>query len=246
MLRVENICKSYGALQALDGVSLDITAGERHAIIGPNGAGKTTLFNIIAGEIAPDQGTISLDGEPITALRTPRRAQLGIGRSYQQNTLFDALTARQNLMLADLARRGRAWRLWRTTAQRRAANERVAEIAIAIGITDWLDTPVRALPYGVKRQLEIGVARTGVTRILLLDEPTAGMAPEETRHMRHLVATVSAELAVLVIEHDMDMVFGIADRLTVLSAGRVIFSGTPADARTSPAVQDAYLGGLNP
>ena len=242
MLRVEGVRKSFGAVSALDGVSLDVASGERHAVIGPNGAGKTTLFDIIAGELAPDAGRILLDGEPITHLGAAERARSGLGRSFQRNSLFEALSARENLLLADLARRGQAWRVWRSRRGRRPAEERMRRIARATGLSDWLDRPVRTLPYGVKRQLEIAVARIGVTKLLLLDEPTAGMAPEETRFMRHLIATVSSELAVLVVEHDMDIVFGIADRITVLNAGRVIFSGGPDEARASPAVREAYLG----
>ena len=242
MLRVENIRKRFGALQALEDVSLKVAAGERHAIIGPNGAGKTTLFNIIAGETAPDQGQVLLDGSPVTNLGTSKRARLGLGRSFQQNTLFEALSVKENLLLADLARRGRTWRMWRSRRRQREAQDRTEDIAQATGIADWLCTPVHALPYGMKRQLEIALARMGVTKILLLDEPTAGMAPEETRYMRHLIATVSEELAVLVVEHDMDIVFGIADQITVLNAGRVIFTGSPEEARASAAVREAYLG----
>lgn len=240
MLRVENVSRRFGALTALAGVSLDVAIGERHAIIGPNGAGKTTLFNVIAGDFAADGGIILFDGKPVTRLGSSGRARRGLGRSFQQNTLFESLTVRENLLIAELARHRGLWSL--NQRHLREASDRLMEIADVTGLESWLDAPVRHLPYGARRQLEVAVARVGATRLLLLDEPTAGMAPEESRRMREMIALVSRDLALVIVEHDMDVVFGIADRITVLERGRVVFSGSPEDTRASPEVRAAYLG----
>ncbi len=240
MLRVDNVSRRFGALTALANVSLDVAIGERHAIIGPNGAGKTTLFNVIAGDIPADGGAILFDGKPVTGLGASGRARRGLGRSFQQNTLFDALTVRENLRVAELARHRGVWSLGRRAL--READGRLIEIAQVTGLETWMDAPVRYLPYGTRRQLEVAVARVGATRLLLLDEPTAGMAPEESRRMREMVARVSRDLALVIVEHDMDVVFGIADRITVLDRGRTVFSGSPEETRASPEVRAAYLG----
>lgn len=240
MLRAEGLSKAFGALTATDDVSLALAPGERVGLIGPNGAGKTTLFNILAGEIAPDAGRVLLDGADVTALGPDARARRGLARSFQKNAVFDSISVADNLALADLAARGRAWR-WRPGLPA-DTRDRVAATAERVGLTDQLETPADALSYGAVRQLEVGLALIAEPKALLLDEPTAGMSPEETAAMQALIADLPQETAVLLVEHDMDLVFGLAERLIVMTAGAILFDGAPEDAQRSEAVREVYLG----
>tara|TARA_R110002096_G_scaffold62710_1_gene154702 strand:+ start:352 stop:1101 length:750 start_codon:yes stop_codon:yes gene_type:complete len=242
MLEAIGLSKRFGALQATHEVSLRLEAGARHAIIGPNGAGKTTLFNLLAGELQPDAGSILLNGRNVTRASADARARAGLARSFQRNNLFEPETVALNLALADIAHTGAGWHIWRRLSQDRAQAARIEGIAEQVGLADRLQQPVRSLSYGARRQLEVGLALTGAPRVLLLDEPTAGMSPEETGRMLALIDTLPPNLAVLIVEHDMDLVFAHADRITVLNYGEVLFEGTPDQVRASSVVQETYLG----
>jgi ABC-type branched-subunit amino acid transport system ATPase component len=243
MLRAENLCKAFGALQVTRDVSLDIPEGARHAIIGPNGAGKTTLFNLLAGELTPDAGAILIDDRDITHLPPNRRARLGLSRSFQKNNLFPRQSVRDNLLLADIAARGYGYRFWPRLAARKDAYRKAETIADQIGLTDELARGVAELSYGAQRQLEVGLALMAEPKVLLLDEPTSGMSPEETGRMLRLVDDLPRSLTVVMIEHDMDLVFAHADRITVLNYGEVLMEGRPGEVRGSDVVQETYLGG---
>ncbi len=243
MLRAEELSKTFGALEVTRAVSLEVPLGQRLAIIGPNGAGKTTLFNILAGELKPSAGEIYLDERPVTALSPDRRARLGLARSFQKNNLFPQLSVRQNLLLAQLARSGEARIFWRRLSQMIQPQREAQRIAELVGLEDRLTSQVGALSYGAQRQLEIGLALATQPKVLLLDEPTSGMSPEETQRMLDLVSGLPRDLAVVIIEHDMDMVFGTADRIMVLNYGQVLLEGRPEEVRASQVVQETYLGG---
>ena len=243
MLRAENLCKAFGALQVTRDVSLEIPEGARHAIIGPNGAGKTTLFNLLAGELAPDAGAILIDDRDITRLPPNRRARLGLARSFQKNNLFPRQTIRDNLLLADIAARGYGNRFWSRLTARKDAFSKAETIAGQIGLADDMERGVAELSYGAQRQLEVGLALMAEPKVLLLDEPTSGMSPEETGRMLRLIDDLPRSLTVLMIENDMDVVFAHADRISVLNYGEVLMEGRPGEVRGSDVVQETYLGG---
>ena len=243
MLRADSLYKNFGALEVTCDVSIDVPVGMRHAIIGPNGAGKTTLFNLLAGELAPGRGSIYLDERDVTSLPPNRRAQLGLSRSFQRSNVFSGLSVRENLLLADIAKSGRGRIFWKRLDAERAPVESIERVAELVGLADLLDRRVSELPYGSIRQLEIGLALATKPRVLLLDEPTSGMSPGETERMLALVGELPRDLAVLIIEHDMDMVFETADRITVLNYGQVLMEGTPEEVRGSSVVRETYLGG---
>jgi branched-chain amino acid transport system ATP-binding protein len=242
VLRAEGLFKSFGSLAVARNVSLALERGARHALIGPNGAGKTTLFNMLSGETRPDAGRVYFGSRDITAEPPDARARSGIARSFQRNSLFDDMTARDNLVCAALLARGLGGIFWRNLRDFPEVYEKADDIAALVGLSDSADRPARSLAYGLQRQLEVGLALALDPVVLLLDEPTAGMSPEETRAMRALLAGLPGELTLLVVEHDMDVVFDIAERITVLDAGTVLFEGTPAEVRASPEVRARYLG----
>ena len=242
MLRAEGLQKQFGALAVTADVSLRVAAGTRHAIIGPNGAGKTTLFNLLCGELSPSAGRIYIDDEDVTHRSIDDRARRGLARSFQKNNLFASRTVRGNLLLGDIAGHGYGYRVWTRLAQVRAAHERAELVAAQVGLTEVLDQRVSTLSYGAQRQLEIGLTLMGKPRILLLDEPTSGMSPEETARMLTLIDALPRSLAVLIIEHDMDLVFAHADRITVLNYGAVLMEGSADEVRGSQLVHDTYLG----
>jgi branched-chain amino acid transport system ATP-binding protein len=214
-----------------------------HAVIGTNGAGKSTLINLLSGEVAPSGGTVELLGHDITAWPQPRRARAGLGRSYQRNTIYPSFSVFENCRLAAQARFQRAWRWWQD-AQRCEASSAAARTAAAqAGLDALLDRPAGLLSHGQKRQLEIAMCLATAPEVLLLDEPLAGMGAEETERMLALLAGLRAGHAILLVEHDMDAVFRIADRITVMVNGAVIASDTPPAVRSNAAVQSAYLGG---
>ena len=242
LLRIDGLTRYFGALAALDRVSLAVAPRERRAVIGPNGAGKTTLFDLITGHLAPTRGRIVFAGEPVTGLPPDAVARRGIGRSYQRNNAFPSLPVLENLRLAAAAGQPGSYDLLGGGARRRSTGERARAVAEAIGLADRLDESAGRLSYGEQRQLEIGVALAARPRLLLLDEPTAGMSPEETQRMIQLLQALPRETTVLVIEHDMDVVFALAERITVLHHGEVLCEGAPAEVRADPRVYDVYLG----
>ena len=243
-LETRSLNKSFGSLAVMQEVSLAFTAGLRYAIIGPNGAGKTTYFNLLAGNLRPDSGTILFEGRDVTGLDVTNRARIGISRSFQRNSLFPDFTVRDNLLLACALRAGRAPIFWRSMKRLAAHRVEANEVAAKVGLADALDVPVRQLSYGSQRQLEVALALACKPRVLLLDEPTSGMSPEETARMHELIKGLSPTLTVIVIEHDMDIVLNLADRVIVLDYGRVLEQGTPAVIRTSKIVRERYLGEL--
>ena len=238
MIDVRDLHRSFGGVTALDGVTLAVAEGERRAIIGPNGAGKTTLFNILTGELAPTGGTVRLAGEDVTGRRTFELARRGLARMYQRNELFDPLTARENVALALTAKAG-PYRFGGIPADEARAADELLE---RVGLAGAGATPARALSHGQRRQLELAVALATAPRVLLLDEPTAGMSPAETARIAELIAALDRALTLLIVEHDMDVVFRLADRITVLHEGKVIADGTPAQVRGDTLVNEVYLG----
>ena len=242
MLETRGLRKSFGALEVTREVSLLVQTGSRHAIVGPNGSGKTTLFNLLAGELAADAGAVLLAGRDVSRLPPDARARAGLARSFQANTLFAGLTVRENLALAFAIGEGWAPVFWRRFSAIPGQRRQAEELAARLHLADLLDRRAEALPYGAQRQLEIGLALATRPKVLLLDEPTAGMSGEETRAMTALIAALPRELTLLVIEHDMAVVFDIADRITVLDYGRILVEGTPPEVRASELVRQRYLG----
>jgi branched-chain amino acid transport system ATP-binding protein len=239
MIEIGELRRAFGGVVALDGVSLKVPEGERRAVIGPNGAGKTTLINILAGEIPPSSGAVRLGGRDITRLRSWQRARLGLAHVYQRTELFSPLSARENVALAVGAHRG-PYRVFR--APPRSEYAEADALLERVGLAGRGGLLVRALSHGERRQLELAVALAQRPRVLLLDEPTAGMSPVETARITELVASLDRALTILIVEHDMDVVFRLADRVTVLHEGRVIADGTAADVRGDVRVHDVYLG----
>ncbi|MBS0434165.1 MAG: ABC transporter ATP-binding protein [Proteobacteria bacterium] len=242
LLRSNLLTRRFGGLTAVDGVSLELHRGEVHAVIGTNGAGKSTLINMLSGEMPASSGSIEFAGRDVTDWSQPRRARAGIGRSYQRTTIFPEFTVLENCRLCAQAALPRPWALWEA-AQRCAASLTVAHEALAAaGLADAAQRGAGTLSHGGKRQLEIAMCLATKPRVLLLDEPLAGMGAEETERMLALLASLKSEHAVLLVEHDMDAVFRIADRITVMVNGEVIASDAPAAIRSNHEVQTAYLG----
>ncbi|MCX7355301.1 MAG: ABC transporter ATP-binding protein [Alphaproteobacteria bacterium] len=242
LLRAEGITKRYGGILACDNVGIELRAGETHAVIGPNGAGKTTLLAQLAGEIAPDSGRIHLGARDVTDLRAPERAALGLGRSFQITSVFREFTTRQNVALAVQAHDGHSFRFWRKARTDAALIEPARAMLDRLGLGDRAGVPAALLSHGEQRQLELAMALATKPRVLLLDEPMAGMGAADSERMTQLLSALKSEAALLLVEHDMDAVFALADRITVMTYGRVIATGTPAEIRANQVVRDAYLG----
>ena len=243
LLRGHELTRRWGGLVAVDRVSLELQRGQVHAVIGTNGAGKSTLINLLSGEFPPSSGGVELLGQDITGWPQPRRARAGLGRSYQRNTIYPTFTVLENCRLAAQARRQRAWAWWRAAEACTDTMAAAREAAARAGLADQLRRPAGLLSHGQKRQLEIAMCLATAPQVLLLDEPLAGMGAEETERMLALLADLKSSHAILLVEHDMDAVFRIADRITVMVNGAVIASGTPAEIREDANVQSAYLGG---
>jgi branched-chain amino acid transport system ATP-binding protein len=242
LLSVDGLTKRFGGVVASDGIVLEVPLHELHAIIGPNGAGKTTLIGQLTGEISPDAGRIHFDGIDIAALPVHARSQLGLARSFQITSLFVDLTALDNVALAVQAHSGHSFRFW-YDARRAPELREPARAALArVGLSERANVIVSNLSHGEHRQLEIAMALATRPRMLLLDEPMAGMGPEESARMVRTLRELKQELTILLIEHDMEAVFALADRITVLVYGRVIASGKPEAIRANAEVRDAYLG----
>jgi len=242
LLATSGLVKRFGGLIATDNVSLEVPEGELRAIIGPNGAGKTTLIAELSGEVRPDSGAIRFAGEDITHLNAALRAQRGLARSFQVTSIFREFTALDNVALAVQSHAGHSFRFWRRARRDPVLREPARAILREIGLGDRADVLAANLAHGEKRALEIAIALATRPRLLLLDEPMAGTGPEDSARLVRLLATLKGRLTIVLIEHDMDAVFALADRITVLAYGRAIATGTPAAIRGNEQVRQAYLG----
>ncbi|MGO8909590.1 MAG: ABC transporter ATP-binding protein [Bradyrhizobium sp.] len=242
MLRVENLIKRFGGIAATDNLSLDVGRGELHAIIGPNGAGKTTLISQLTGQLRPSAGTIRFAGQDITQLPAWRRSQLGLARSFQITSLLPDFTAADNVALAAQAREGHSFRFWGNARKEKRLREAAQSALARVGLEQRADVVVSKLSHGEQRELELAVALATRPQLLLLDEPMAGLGPTESARMVKLLADLRKEVTIILVEHDMDAVFALADRITVLVYGRVIASDVPAAIRGNAEVKRAYLG----
>jgi branched-chain amino acid transport system ATP-binding protein len=242
ILEVTGLVKRFGGLLATDHLSLQVQRGEIHALIGPNGAGKTTLINQLGGEILCDEGRIVFDRHDLTREPPFRRAQVGLGRSYQITSVFNEFSVLQNTALAVQAHAGHSFRFWRAAASERALVEPAMAALAQVGLTDRAHTPVAVLAHGERRQLEIAMVLATGAKLLLLDEPMAGMSPFESEAVVALLQKLKGQCTILLVEHDMDAVFALADRITVLVNGRPVATGTPDEIRNHPEVREAYLG----
>ncbi len=241
-LRVVGLHKAYGAVRACDGVDLEVLPGEVHAVIGPNGAGKTTLLNLLAGELRPDAGAVWFQGRDVTRLPVHRRARLGLARSYQITSVFPHFTALGNAALAVQAHAGHSFQFWKRARDERRLREPAWRALERVGLADRSEAVASELGHGEQRQLEIAMALATGPRLLLLDEPTAGMGREDTARMVEVLRGLKGEVTMLLVEHDMDAVFALADRITVLVYGRAALTGDPATVRADAEVRRAYLG----
>jgi branched-chain amino acid transport system ATP-binding protein len=241
-LQIQNLRKSFGGLPAINGVSLQVEAGERRLIIGPNGAGKTTLFNLITGDLRADGGEISLFEKGITKFATHRRVHLGLARTYQIITLFPKDTLEHNIVLSLLGLSRERWNFWGTTFSIRNFIEQARRVLAMVGLEALASRPIAEVAYGEKRRVEIAMALAQNPRVLLLDEPLAGLSREERSSVKQLIAGIPREVTVVMIEHDMDTALDMAERITVLHYGSVIVEGTRAEVVADPKTREVYLG----
>ncbi len=242
LLRIENLSKSFGAVSACRDISLEIAEGEIHALIGPNGAGKTTLLNQIAGDLIPDNGQIFLSGQEITHLPLHRRAHLGLARSYQITSVFPNLSVAENLLLAIQAHHGHSFRFWQRGIDELSLRAELDPALEMVGLTGQAEIPSGNLSHGERKQLEVGMALACKPKLLLLDEPMAGMGPGGTVELSKLIHKLKESMTILLVEHDMEAIFSLADRITVLVYGEVVVTGKVEEIRLNPAVRQAYLG----
>ena len=244
VLETKGLYHDFGGLQVLFDVNLQVREGERHAVIGPNGAGKTTLFNVITGTYRPSRGQVFFKGKEITGARPNELTRLGMGRSFQITSTFNRLTTFQNIRLAILSKRGIRFQLFRKVDKMQAITEETDEVLRRIHLDGERDMPAGVLSYGKHRSLEISLALATDPDLVMLDEPTAGMSRDETHYAVELIRQLTKGKTLVIIEHDMDVVFSLADRITVLHYGQILASGPPAEIRQNQAVKDAYLGEL--
>jgi len=242
VLSVSGLTRSFGALKATEDVSLDLRANEIHALIGPNGAGKSTLIHQIAGTLRPDSGEVRFLGQPVTHLGVAERARLGLGRSFQVSSLAPEFSALRNVMLAVQARQGSSFRFFRPVMRDATLIEPALAALERVGLKERARVPAAELSHGERRQLEIAIALALGSKAFLLDEPMAGMGPEGSRALTAFLGRLREEAPILLVEHDMDAVFALADRISVLVYGRIIASGTVEEIRADPEVRRAYLG----
>jgi branched-chain amino acid transport system ATP-binding protein len=242
LLRGQALTRRWGGLVAVNAVSIELRRGQVHAVIGTNGAGKSTLINLLSGEFPPSSGQVELLGQDISAWSQPRRARAGLGRSYQRNTIYPSFSVLENCRLSAQARAQQAWAWWRNAQAEGPVLRAAREAAGRVGLEGLLAQPAGLLSHGQKRQLEIAMCLATAPQVLLLDEPLAGMGAEETERMLTLLADLRRDHAILLVEHDMDAVFRIADHITVMVNGTVIAGGTPDEVRHNAEVRTAYLG----
>jgi branched-chain amino acid transport system ATP-binding protein len=242
VLSLRSLSKRFGGVVAVDGVTLDVAAGEVHALIGPNGAGKTTLIHQISGSLPCDQGQIVFLGKELTKTKAHERVRAGLARSYQITSIFRRFSVLDNLALAVQARSGSSFLFWRPVAEESALFDEARRIASQVNLTQKVDSVASTLSHGEQRALEVGLALATRPKLVLLDEPMAGMGPEESKRMIELIGRIRAEVSVLLVEHDMDAVFRLADRISVMVNGRLIATGFPEQIRMNVDVRRAYLG----
>ncbi len=242
VLRLRGLEKNFGGLSIMRGVTLDVIRGERHAVIGPNGAGKSTLFNLISGAFPPSAGEILLNGAPIQGLAPETINRRGLARSFQITNIFGRMSAFENMRIGVMARHGLRFDLFRPIAARRRVNDEAMALLERVRLGHRADTPAADLAYSEQRSLEIGMTLATDPDVILLDEPTAGMSREETAYVVELVREVTRDRTLLTVEHDMSVVFGVCDRISVLVYGEILATGTPREIRENPQVQESYLG----
>jgi branched-chain amino acid transport system ATP-binding protein len=245
ILKTENLTKSFGALIAVNGVSLGVEAGSLHSIIGPNGAGKTTLFNLLTGTFAPTSGKIILDEKEITGTPANRIAHLGLARSYQRTTVFPAFSIFDNVWVSAFSTSNRSRLAWRNADDYPEVTERSRQALSDVGLLAKEKQLAREISHGEQRQLELAIALAAAPRVLLLDEPAAGLSPEETRKMVALVRTLKGRYTIVLIEHKMDIIMSVSDRISVMHFGSLIAEGTPGEIQKNAEVRRAYLGGAS-
>jgi branched-chain amino acid transport system ATP-binding protein len=241
-LEIRGLAKRFGPTEIIRGVDLTIPSGERHAVIGPNGAGKSTLFNLVSGLLAPSEGEVRLDGETISGLPAYKINRRGLSRSFQVTNIFPRMSVFENLRCAVLWSMAEKYAFWRGVEGNDEVRARTLEVLADINLVSRKDIPAGVLTYAEQRALEIGITIAGGAHVILLDEPTAGMSHAETELAVALIRRISEGRTLVIVEHDMSVVFGFADRISVLVYGRIIASGTPAEIRGNPAVREAYLG----
>ena len=246
VLKVENLCKSFGALPVSDAVNLEVKSDEIHAIIGPNGAGKSTLIGQMAGGLSPDTGSIFLNGQDITGLKMAHRAQLGLGRTFQISSLAMEMSVLENTILGAIGQRQDAHRFWSPVSRNAALGDIAMTALAAVGLSTHADQVVATLSHGQRRQLEVAVALTLRPKVFLMDEPMAGLGSEGTKTMTGFLDRLRQKAPILLVEHDMDAVFALADRISVLVYGKIIATGSVEDIRKNPEVRAAYLGNDEP
>lgn len=242
VLQIKSLNKAYGALTVTDNVSCELHQGEIHTLIGPNGAGKSTLIGQIAGWIKPDSGEIYLDGDDITKMTVAKRSRMGLGRSFQVSSLAMELSARRNVMLAVQARQGSSFHFWKSVATDQSLIKEADEILKQLNIDDFKHVIAAELSHGKRRELEVACAMALKPKVLLLDEPMAGLDPSSTQGLVKFLLKLKEKIPILLIEHDMDAVFQLSDRISVLVYGKLIFSGSPEEIKNSDDVKSAYLG----
>jgi branched-chain amino acid transport system ATP-binding protein len=242
VLETQQLCKSFGALTVADGIDFALEAGARHALIGPNGAGKTTFVNMLTGSIRPSSGRILLAGEEITKTNQAARVRKGLGRTFQITTLFRSLATLDNVALAVAEREGVARHVWRPASRHGEVKDEAMALLSTLGIAEDAATPAQDLPYGRQRLVEIAIALALKPKVLLLDEPAAGVPSHDSERILRQLENLSSDIAVLIIEHDMDLVFRFARRITVLVQGQVLVEGTPQEIAADPRVRSVYLG----
>jgi branched-chain amino acid transport system ATP-binding protein len=245
LLQTEHLIKSFGALLAVNDVTLNIEAGSLHSIIGPNGAGKTTLFNLLTGQFPPSSGRISFDGRDITGTPAHRIAHLGLARSFQRTNVFPAFSLLDNVWVAAFACNP-SWSglVWRRADRYPELAARARAALADVGLAEKADQPAREISHGEQRQLELAIALAAAPRVLLLDEPAAGLSPEETRRMVALVRSLKGRYTIVLIEHKIDIIMSVSDRISVMHFGNLIAEGTPDEIQRNPEVRRAYLGGV--
>ncbi len=242
ILQVQNLHKNFGAIQATKDVSFAIERGHIHALIGPNGAGKTTLVNQLSGDILPDKGTIYFKSKDVTKQKAYNLARLGIARSFQITHIFEQLTVAENMALAIYSSAGHNFRFWKRALGNAAIQDTLYNGLKRVDLVGKKNQPARFLSHGEKRQLEVGMALAGTPELLIMDEPMAGMGAGGTKELSNLIGSLRGKVTILLVEHDMDVVFSLADRITVLDSGSHVASGTPDQIRTDTRVRSAYLG----